>query len=72
MPKYLTPRGFVMYADFRHEDHRGPHRFTVQESSLATERRVWIGSDDDRAHLNETEARAVRVALTEFLEGDNA
>lgn len=58
-----------MYARFEHADYEGdPERlFTVQESSLATERKVWIGQGDERAHLNEDEARIVRDALTEFL-----
>lgn len=41
--------------------------FTVQESSLATERRVWIGKGEHRGHLTEQQARAVRDALSEFL-----
>lgn len=68
MPKAYTPRGFAIYAEFDHSDYEGDKRslFTVQESSLATERKVWIGKDD-RAHLNEDEARIVRDALSEFL-----
>ena len=75
MPQSYTPRGFAIDADFTQQDYQGsPERaFTVQESSLATERKVWIGSGSDRAHLNEAEARMVRDALTEFLgDGDVA
>lgn len=74
-----TARGFAVYTQFPVESYDGkPREFSVQESSLATERRVWIGTDDptnstdpsDRAHLNETEARKVRDALSEFLGDD--
>lgn len=71
MPKRYTPRGFAMYEEFTFEAYQGdqsPRVFTVQESSLATERKVWIGSSmSNRAHLNVEEARKVRDALTEFL-----
>lgn len=63
MPDYYTERGFAMYADHPTAD----GSFTVQESSLATERKVWVGLGDARAHLSEAEARIVRDALTEFL-----
>jgi hypothetical protein len=75
MPQSYTPRGFAIYADFTQQDYQGSpeQAFTVQESSLATERKVWIGSGSERAHLNEAEARRVRDALTEFLgDGDVA
>lgn len=64
-----TPRGFRLYALFDHRDYHTdlPERYSVQESSLATERKVWVGSGDRRAHLTEAEARQVRDALTEFL-----
>lgn len=69
MATEYTERGFALYAGFDHADYRGDETrfFSVQESSLATERKVWIGQGDERAHLNEDEARIVRDALTEFL-----
>lgn len=71
MPVRLTPRGFAVYAEFEHRDYRGdaPVTVTVQESSLASERKVWLGTEA-RLHLNEEEARIIRDALTEFL-GDS-
>lgn len=71
MPVRHTLRGFAMYAEFEHCNYRGdaPVTVTVQESSLATERKVWLGTED-RLHLNEEEARIIRDALTEFL-GDS-
>jgi hypothetical protein len=64
----FTERGFA-YTAFEYQDYRStPKRtFSIQESSLATERKVWIGADDERAHLNEAEARIVRDALTAWL-----
>lgn len=70
MPESYTPRGFAMYTAFDHADYHGEESgiFTVQESSLATERKVWVGQNEHRAHLSEDEARKVRDALTEFLD----
>jgi hypothetical protein len=64
-----TPRGFRLYARFDHRDYHTdlPERYSVHESSLATERKVWVGGEDRKAHLNEAEARMVRDALSEFL-----
>jgi hypothetical protein len=72
MPQSRTTRGFAVYAEFEHMPYY-PSRtdsdglFSVQESSLATERKVWVGLGNDRAQLSETEARIVRDALNEFL-----
>lgn len=63
MPDYVTQRGFAMYADIP----TVVGNFTVQQSSLATERKVWVGLRDTRAHLSVDEARRVQQALTEFL-----
>lgn len=77
-----TNRGFRSTKVPFHDYPGTPERvFHVQESSLAGERKVWVGAQpltipDDhsgpwtltRAHLNEDEARAVRDALTEWLE----
>lgn len=77
-----TNRGFrrtkIMFSDYRGTPER---EFSVQESSIAPERKVWVGAEPmtitegypepwtlTRAHLNEDEARAVRDALTEWLE----
>ncbi len=57
-----------MYAEFRQERDLECENFTVQESSLATERCVWIGYGDKRAHLNVEEATLVRDALNEFIQ----
>lgn len=69
MPQRVTERGFAVYAEFEHSDYEStaPESYTVQESSLATERKVWVGGGTCRAHLNEAEARMVRDALNEFL-----
>lgn len=66
-----TPRGFAIYDVFAHQDYSesAPEEFSVQESSLATERRVWVGRGDTRAHLTEEEAARVALALIEFLGG---
>ena len=46
--------------------------FQVQESSLATERRCWIGlKGTHRLHATVEEARRIRDALTEWL-GDES
>lgn len=60
-----------MYAEIPYEQYRGEgvDILQVQESSLATERKVWVGPHDGhRMHLDENTARALRDALTEFLE----
>lgn len=60
-------------------DERMPYEISVQESSIATERKIWVGPDDnsqreeymrgDRMHLTEQAARDLRDALTQWLEG---
>ena len=69
MPVNETQRGFGVYAEFAQRDYPGAATsiYTVQESSLASERKVWIGPPIGRAHLSESEARVVRDALSEFL-----
>lgn len=69
MPQSYTARGFAMYTEFMFKPYESQpeQEFTVQESSLASEQKVWIGVGSDRAHLNVEEARRVRDALTEFL-----
>lgn len=68
---YRTERGFGMFADFVYRDYQDADesRFTVQESSLATEVKVWVGvaGSSGRAHLGVDEPRAVRDALSAFL-----
>jgi hypothetical protein len=71
-----TNRGFeiteIEVADYPGEQ---PRTLQVQESSLASERKVWLGQADGpghgepgrRFHLNEDEARQVRNALARFL-----
>jgi hypothetical protein len=75
-----TERGFqfteIAVADYPGEE---PRSLQVQESSLASERKVWLGQADGpghgepgrRFHLNEEEARQVRDALSRFL-GDES
>lgn len=67
MPQYFTSRGFAMYTEFEVEGVDETHNFSVQESSLATEHKVWVGYGPERAHLSVEEARLVRNALTEFI-----
>ena len=63
-----TPRGFgITSFEFRDYDDGEPRTFTVQESSLASQRKVWIGVTPDRGHLSEAEATVVRDALNAFL-----
>jgi hypothetical protein len=87
MDKTPTNRGFAM-TKFRHElygpgtaEHY-PHmvgEFSVQESSLAFERKLWVGFTSDmpeyagpggpvtRAQLDEDEALIVAIAILEWL-----
>lgn len=80
----VTERGFAI-TEIPFTDYRGstPRIFQVQESSLATERKLWVGPSDayadlgsgpmlmERAHLGEDEVRQVRDAMTEWLaQGD--
>lgn len=63
-----TGRGFG-YTEILVADYKGqaPRAFTVQQSSLATECKVWIGSGEHRAHMSIDEATRVRDALNAFL-----
>lgn len=63
-----TERGFALYVDMdlTPSGYDGD-RFTVQESSHATEHRVWVGLNNNRAHLTVEEAVRVRDGLTEFI-----
>ena len=65
MPERSTQRGFAMYADIETRD----GSFTVQESSIATQHMVWVGLGGERGHLTVEQARIVRDALTEFIDG---
>lgn len=69
MAQEHTERGFAVYArvEIGGDGYDPIVDFTVQESSLATERRVWVGKGEHRGHLTEQQARAVRDALSEFL-----
>lgn len=60
-----TERGFGIYADFT--DRYG-ERFTVQQSSLATEDAVWVGAHEKRGHLTVEMALHVRDALAGWLQ----
>lgn len=65
-----TPRGF-RYVTIPYQNYSGEsmRELTVQESSLATEHRLWIGpADGDRMHLTEDVVRQLRDALTAWLE----
>lgn len=63
-----TDRRFGL-TEFVFRDYRStPFRtFSVQRSSIATEHKVWIGVESDRAHLNVDEATRVRDALNAFI-----
>lgn len=74
MADEYTERGFAVFARVKigGDGYDPIVDFTVQESSLAVERRVWVGKGEHRGHLTEQQARAVRDGLNEFLgdEGD--
>lgn len=63
-----TGRGFGL-TEFEFRDYGSTpiREFSVQRSSLATEHKVWVGVEPDRAHLNVEEATRVRDALNAFL-----
>lgn len=60
-----TERGFGIYAKFTD---RNGGKFTVQESSIATESCVWVGDLIKRGHLTVEMAAHVRDALTGWLQ----
>lgn len=78
-----TARGFE-FTQFRFSDYQGAEErtYTVQESSLATERRLWVGPTNayvdltgqgeytlmERAHLDVESVRKLRDALSAWLE----
>lgn len=66
----ITPRGFryteIPYSDYGDEPEK---ILSVQESSLATERKLWVGdSEGARMHLSEDVVRQLRDALTSWLD----
>lgn len=65
-----TARGFAIYLKLPIPTRTlsGSSMFSVQESSSANGRMVWIGTDDGRAHLSVDEAIQVRDALIAFIE----
>lgn len=68
--KTTTERGFpVTYIDAQDYAQERPYRIRVQESSLATERKVWVGRENEtgQMHLTEDVARELRDALTDWL-----
>jgi hypothetical protein len=67
--KRVTERGFMIYAEFT--DTYGSS-VRVQESSAASEPKVWIfcdkrGDEPASPHLSVEQARLVRDALNEFI-----
>lgn len=65
----VTNRGFRLW-EFPNADYAGQDSYTVtvQESSLASQRKVWVGPRrGDRMHLGVLEARMLRDALTQWL-----
>lgn len=64
-----TSRGFG-YSEFSstHPDYPGP--LSVQASSLATARCLWIGVASECAHLGEDQVRRLRDLLTAWLSED--
>jgi len=66
----VSDRGF-RYVEIPFRDYEGdPQRtFSIQESSLATERRLWVGIGDrqGRGHLSEDVVRKIRDALSAWL-----
>lgn len=65
-----TGRGFAIWEIPNSQYTGAPTQIiTVQESSLATESRVWLGyRDGERMHLSTNAARSIRDALTEWLD----
>lgn len=64
-----TDRGFGYWL-IENRDYAGdpPYRVSIQESSLATERKLWLGREGaGRMHLSEQAAREVRDALDAWL-----
>jgi hypothetical protein len=65
-----TNRGFALW-QILNSQYPGdePKIVTVQESSLATEAKVWVGYEgDERMHLSAQPARDLRDALSAWLE----
>ncbi|MCV0336373.1 hypothetical protein [Microbacterium sp.] len=77
-----THRGFAKVTiPFRDYSHTPERNMEVQESSIASARKLWIGPDElyvpltpneepmlmNRAHLGEEQLRALRDALTAWL-----
>ena len=70
-----TSRGFALW-QILNSQYPGdePQIVTVQESSLATQAKVWVGYEgEDRMHLTAPAARDLRDALTAWLDevGEN-
>ena len=64
----VPPRGF-RYIPFRDYASEPEKTLSVQESSLATERKLWVGdSEGARMHLSEDVVRQLRDVLTAWLD----
>lgn len=64
MTKGHTPRGFAIYDEF--VDLYGS-TVRVQESSLATERAVWVFCSHDAPHLDKKMIKRLRRALKDAM-----
>ncbi len=62
MKRLETNRGFVLYS---FTDRYGSE-CSIQESSLATERAVWLGVDDPSPKILASRARALGIKCTEM------
>lgn len=66
----VTPRGFG-YSEFATFDRSNAVVLEVQESSLATQRMLWIGTHGGRIHANEGRVRELRDLLTHWLDKED-
>lgn len=63
MKIFITPRGFIGYEG---KDTRGIE-FTIQESSLASDTCIWLGTEPDRMELNKKMVKELLPLLEHFV-----
>lgn len=63
--EFTTTRRHFGIGHFRD---RYDKRCTIQESSLATECCIWLGTDDERMHLTQEHVMDLLPALHHFVE----
>lgn len=64
LSREITGRGLILYEGLD----RYKKKFSIQESSLAEEACIWLGSEENRAHLTIEQVKEIIPILQNFVE----